>query len=102
MIRRPPRSTPFPYTTLFRSPRDWHREEPERAGGYRVTRQSPRRLAACPRPAPPPRRSEKDPPELQSQAHLLYRLLLAKKKKVHYAPVNAKARHRSASPLTRQ
>src|SRR2546430_11955194 len=69
MIRRPPRSTLFPYTTLFRSPRDargaWSRPgaRPERARGV---------LAGG---------SEEHTSELQSQANLVCRLLLEKKKK---------------------
>src|SRR2546429_6219032 len=71
MIRRPPRSTLFPYTTLFRSP-----SRP---------RVSHRRQA--PLPAPPPHRvrfnsrSEEHTSELQSRLHLVCRLLLEKKKK---------------------
>src|SRR2546430_13448535 len=76
MIRRPPRSTLFPYTTLFRS----------RAGS------APRRRARQPRSTPcrggPGRggrdalsRSEEHTSELQSQSNLVCRLLLEKKKK---------------------
>src|SRR5229473_4660319 len=66
MIRRPPRSTLFPYTTLFRSPaRD--------ASG--PTNPWPR----SPRPADG--RSEEHTSELQSLAYLVCRLLLEKKKK---------------------
>src|SRR2546422_7116702 len=73
MIRRPPRSTLFPYTTLFRSQQ--------------------RRAGICPRhpdrahpsdPAPsrlPDHRSEEHTSELQSRLHLVCRLLLEKKKK---------------------
>src|SRR5256885_6333824 len=90
MIRRPPRSTLFPYTTLFRS---------------RAARRSDRR-AACRRPAvsrrhvlrarPTPRdangqargddgvRSEEHTSELQSPCNLVCRLLLEKKKKIAY------------------
>src|SRR5258708_15799045 len=73
MIRRPPRSTLFPYTTLFRSPR--------------------RRSCECsfrrkPKPAPPSRpatpwRSEEHTSELQSPDHLVCRLLLEKKNDVN-------------------
>src|ERR1035441_10756678 len=66
MIRRPPRSTLFPYTTLFRS----------RLGGTSVIglliRQLPQRSAW---------RSEEHTSELQSLRHLVCRLLLEKKKK---------------------
>src|SRR5687768_18284602 len=77
MIRRPPRSTLFPYTTLFRSPvrrgreptaaECWHRgqERPAEAVHDRLGR----------------RRSEEHTSELQSRLHLVCRLLLEKKKK---------------------
>src|SRR4051794_41617173 len=73
MIRRPPRSTLFPYTTLFRSRRDAashaergrHRRERRRIAPRR------RRLAD---------RSEEHTSELQSPVHLVCRLLLEKKK----------------------
>src|SRR6266481_9214157 len=65
MIRRPPRSTLFPYTTLFRSP---GRPRP------------PRRHRGWFRPTRRPRRSEEHTSELQSQFHLVCRLLLEKKK----------------------
>src|SRR5438270_10708919 len=72
MIRRPPRSTLFPYTTLFRS-----------------TRWMPTgRLLKTPSPTKRPRRrtfsgsrSEEHTSELQSQSNLVCRLLLEKKKK---------------------
>src|SRR2546422_6947447 len=63
MIRRPPRSTLFPYTTLFRSPA-WTTRPP---GPVRP-------------PPGPPRRSEEHTSELQSRLHLVCRLLLEKKK----------------------
>src|SRR5258708_28916626 len=70
MIRRPPRSTLFPYTTLFRS------------GGGLVTRKGYRPRIRCWRNgvaiAP---RSEEHTSELQSPDHLVCRLLLEKKKK---------------------
>src|SRR3712207_7478767 len=80
MIRRPPRSTLFPYTTLFRSG------------------QPPRTAAGCPPPSHPasrgcdPRssrtlapssRSEEHTSELQSRQYLVCRLLLEKKKHLH-------------------
>src|SRR6476661_7549412 len=66
MIRRPPRSTLFPYTTLFRSPSG----RPAR----------PRPAAAASRaPRPPPWRSEEHTSELQSHLNLVCRLLLEKK-----------------------
>src|SRR2546425_2639339 len=101
MIRRPPRSTLFPYTTLFRS---------QRAAAFRAEQaQQQRRLVLAPRgiqplghagdrrgggvdhdplrmtqvPADQPR-SEEHTSELQSLAYLVCRLLLEKKKKKHY------------------
>src|SRR5689334_23504381 len=80
MIRRPPRSTLFPYTTLFRSgPGD---REPGRHPRHRRTLG---RLRGEPRPAQilvqVGGRSEEHTSELQSQFHLVCRLLLEKKKK---------------------
>src|SRR2546423_6220042 len=96
MIRRPPRSTLFPYTTLFRSqpvrrgrsPRGAcapHRRSRSRASRRRlrrVDRDAARRgegdggLRAT--------RSEEHTSELQSLAYLVCRLLLEKKKNIHY------------------
>src|SRR2546422_1496973 len=67
MIRRPPRSTLFPYTTLFRSP------GPRAAGAARPRPVRHRRR--CPHA-----RSEEHTSELQSRLHLVCRLLLEKKK----------------------
>src|SRR2546430_11097910 len=71
MIRRPPRSTLFPYTTLFRSP---HRP---RRGGHAdrlsLAAEHDHRRARQ-------RRSEEHTSELQSQSNLVCRLLLEKKK----------------------
>src|SRR5690349_23904137 len=90
MIRRPPRSTLFPYTTLFRS-----------SAGIRSARRSTaatcsrRQRAAWP-PAPAPRtpapastrtRSEEHTSELQSRRDLVCRLLLEKKKKKKNTPI---------------
>src|SRR2546427_9506408 len=83
MIRRPPRSTLFPYTTLFRSAR---RSAPAGHGVLRAAagrRHGHRAPAAFFRahgwPAGP--RSEEHTSELQSQSNLVCRLLLEKKKK---------------------
>src|SRR2546430_11369111 len=72
MIRRPPRSTLFPYTTLFRShrppaPEFRHRHSPVRLSPVRST------PGSC--------RSEEHTSELQSQSNLVCRLLLEKKNK---------------------
>src|SRR5260363_329216 len=68
MLRRPPRSTLFPYTTLFRS---------SQSAQQSSTPPQPRR-----RRAPCPARSEEHTSELQSPDHLVCRLLLEKKKTI--------------------
>src|SRR5258707_2673039 len=74
MIRRPPRSTLFPYTTLFRS-RSNQKSEPAGASGSRAgVDQDARRPAA-----EHPDRSEEHTSELQSRQYLVCRLLLEKK-----------------------
>src|SRR2546422_4510771 len=95
MIRRPPRSTLFPYTTLFRSPSfyGWQLDSTER----------PNKLPGCTRTRRPvvmtgaagsigittwrrtKRRSEEHTSELQSRLHLVCRLLLEKKKNIRYS-----------------
>src|SRR3712207_6884059 len=88
MIRRPPRSTLFPYTTLFRSRPDDERADRPR----RPARRAPRRPALegegrRPGAAAPPAgnaRSEEHTSELQSRQYLVCRLLLEKKKKISY------------------
>src|SRR5229473_5017395 len=77
MIRRPPRSTLFPYTTLFRSPCLAPSARLER---IRVADPA-ERPSALSAPASPPFRSEEHTSELQSLAYLVCRLLLEKKKK---------------------
>src|SRR5688572_31794137 len=92
MIRPPPRSTLFPYTTLFRSRRTRALRDVPGRGGRGPT--SARRLltryvgrpCGCSSPARTPRastctRSEEHTSELQSQSNLVCRLLLEKKKK---------------------
>src|SRR2546429_1592451 len=90
MIRRPPRSTLFPYTTLFRS---FHRREfpagdsMVRAGWRAEAARTCDGLRALPATLQV-RRSEEHTSELQSRLHLVCRLLLEKKKKkrarIHY------------------
>src|SRR2546427_4795689 len=72
MIRRPPRSTLFPYTTLFRSA-----QMGDLDGRLRVHRRHLRQL----RDGVDALRSEEHTSELQSQSNLVCRLLLEKKKK---------------------
>src|SRR5258705_7489857 len=84
MIRRPPRSTLFPYTTLFRSPSWTTTRDSWWAGRWRDTRRSfwcARRWTRRSRSTACRRRSEEHTSELQSLRHLVCRLLLEKKKK---------------------
>src|SRR2546429_5472671 len=83
MIRRPPRSTLFPYTTLFRSPTTVRaRRGPGAAGRVRpACRKNSRGLGRGRLLARSLDRSEEHTSELQSRLHLVCRLLLEKKKK---------------------
>src|SRR2546430_7349072 len=88
MIRRPPRSTLFPYTTLFRSGRVGGErreavEDSDHARGHREPVDCQRDAATGPREGGSlPIRSEEHTSELQSQSNLVCRLLLEKKKKM--------------------
>src|SRR5438876_3264049 len=73
MIRRPPRSTLFPYTTLFRSDHAWH------VGGDDACEFHALAIGAFGKGVE--LRSEEHTSELQSPVHLVCRLLLEKKKK---------------------
>src|SRR5436309_10588529 len=102
MLRRPPRSTLFPYTTLFRSNESWVRVERACAtrlvpgsdpppktwlraslfpGGIESGRRSYSRLWPSEETIAPMTRSEEHTSELQSRENLVCRLLLEKKKK---------------------
>src|SRR5687767_15400281 len=84
MIRRPPRSTLFPYTTLFRSQPVAARAQPRGRPPPHRRRRARRRAArgaVGDRPAAAGARSEEHTSELQSLAYLVCRLLLEKKKK---------------------
>src|SRR5689334_24157461 len=97
MLRRPPRSTLFPYTTLFRSVRRAQEALPIRDGAREAALHVPKEgrhravpadrraihldEAALHEPAIVLQRSEEHTSELQSQFHLVCRLLLEKKKK---------------------
>src|SRR6266480_6948429 len=76
MIRRPPRSTLFPYTTLFRSFSRNRRSPPRQTGGTLRGRRARGARAPGARGA----RSEEHTSELQSHVNLVCRLLLEKKK----------------------
>src|SRR5215217_8624318 len=79
MIRRPPRSTLFPYTTLFRS-----RDRPP--------------CGNCDNCRDPPARSEEHTSELQSRQYLVCRLLLEKKKKKIY-PFSPSYKKKNTHPI---
>src|SRR2546430_7280573 len=79
MIRRPPRSTLFPYTTLFRSRRGASVRSADRRPSRRRRCVARARLGVHADRATP-RRSEEHTSELQSQSNLVCRLLLEKKK----------------------
>src|SRR2546429_1218309 len=86
MIRRPPRSTLFPYTTLFRSASKRARDagpgcSTGRSESFLQMTTSSEQSAHC------PRRSEEHTSELQSRLHLVCRLLLEKKNRAK--PVSA-------------
>src|SRR3712207_8295973 len=98
MIRRPPRSTLFPYTTLFRSRGvpSRRREHPlsrgpgakDRGGALAArppggVRRGPSRVNLCASNFARVRRSEEHTSELQSRQYLVWRLLLEKKKTPH-------------------
>src|SRR5256885_9801480 len=74
MIRRPPRSTLFPYTTLFRSLRGGAEERAAAGARHHHDRRDPRQAGDVDR-------SEEHTSELQSPCNLVCRLLLEKKKK---------------------
>src|SRR2546422_2897055 len=76
MIRRPPRSTLFPYTTLFRSALQGFNDEVLDADHVKFARE-----CAIDIPGDETERSEEHTSELQSRLHLVCRLLLEKKKK---------------------
>src|SRR3712207_7213737 len=93
MIRRPPRSTLFPYTTLFRS--GGRSEDDREQGGEQAQARSPvrsfsyglsrpRGVSRAERPfrTSDPSRSEEHTSELQSRQYLVCRLLLEKKKRL--------------------
>src|SRR3712207_7387026 len=92
MIRRPPRSTLFPYTTLFRSVNEFLPLEVGNTWTYRVTDDNGRSIdkttvvleKQAVGGSGPNKRSEEHTSELQSRQYLVCRLLLEKKKKKQY------------------
>src|SRR2546430_11330384 len=99
MIRRPPRSTLFPYTTLFRSPSTLARLP---RGHGRVPPPPRGRKMGVPIRCARPGRSEEHTSELQSQSNLVCRLLLEKKTLLPSAqlPPSRLLTHRGVSTLT--
>src|SRR5437762_6847547 len=97
MIRRPPRSTLFPYTTLFRSQlieEDDIEDDPangEQAEGRSIERGRRGRVRGH------PVRSEEHTSELQSPMYLVCRLLLEKKKKTQQKRTNTRYKQRDGS-----
>src|SRR2546430_10897157 len=90
MIRRPPRSTLFPYTTLFRS-------SPSASSWAPASNNPSVRQIVVWICAQPVLRSEEHTSELQSQSNLVCRLLLEKKKKIHHLDVSIPTYSRSQS-----
>src|SRR5688572_32335546 len=98
MIRRPPRSTLFPYTTLFRSPLAI-----VLGGGYGLNawRYSARFFSTLLNKGKALERSEEHTSELQSQSKLVCRLLLEKKKRIEQTSRVAKCPYKTPpSPIT--
>src|SRR3712207_7877699 len=94
MIRRPPRSTLFPYTTLFRSPpRSRSSGTASPLDRCRTTACAPRGTGRAPSAGAAPPRSEEHTSELQSRQYLVCRLLLEKKKKNDYPPHPPQSSH---------
>src|SRR3712207_7007710 len=94
MIRRPPRSTLFPYTTLFRSAGQYAKprsSDTDALGlpsyrGDMVNSLDPDPVKRIPDPTRLVRRSEEHTSELQSRQYLVCRLLLEKKKRLRHSP----------------
>src|SRR2546421_775966 len=96
MIRRPPRSTLFPYTTLFRSARQ--ATEATNRARDRIDDLDRVRLTGCRHSGRG--RSEEHTSELQSRSDLVCRLLLEKKKNSKQHQISEKIRHMLTPPQT--
>src|SRR2546430_12518355 len=101
MIRRPPRSTLFPYTTLFRSLAGVDAREPEelldqRLDALDLVEARAQGLLVLAR-----RRSEEHTSELQSQSNLVCRLLLEKNKPAPASPCHPPLRYSATGTLLR-
>src|SRR5258705_5998219 len=94
MIRRPPRSTLFPYTTLFRSAEGVAAAHEDCVGALEVVEADHLEVHLR-----QPRRSEEHTSELQSLRHLVCRLLLEKKKKTNRATLWHNSPHDSTGSL---
>src|SRR2546430_10131641 len=92
MIRRPPRSTLFPYTTLFRSR--------IQVGNAHLTRRGAHEHGVAAAPGSEEIRSEEHTSELQSQSNLVCRLLLEKKKTTNSQTTTARTFFLGSSLLT--
>src|SRR5690242_21322616 len=100
MIRRPPRSTLFPYTTLFRSSGRYARSSSGSFTNHRSISRLARSMNVDPILFPAPRepeRSEEHTSELQSHVNLVCRLLLEKKKKKKH-PTTQKTTSKALQP----
>src|SRR2546425_9467447 len=97
MIRRPPRSTLFPYTTLFRSPLPAEPSPAVASAGERTALSE-----VAPPSALSQSRSEEHTSELQSLAYLVCRLLLEKKKKRGHAHLERRSARQHVSRISRQ
>src|SRR3712207_7353074 len=94
MIRRPPRSTLFPYTTLFRSRRRHRRDAGRRGAAIRGDGAGRAdEPAGAARPGATHPRSEEHTSELQSRQYLVCRLLLEKKKNDLQRNISLTPRH---------
>src|SRR3712207_6921252 len=97
MIRRPPRSTLFPYTTLFRSLQNRYKKQEAQLELRLITKtdllKTEYNLLEVQSLISKAKRSEEHTSELQSRQYLVCRLLLEKKKKRHIHDINKHAYH---------